>query len=137
MVGCPTLSSVRAEGDARGVARTGAGIYVANADGTAIRRLSNDCRVVGTAGPDALHGSFSQIVLGLGGSDRLYADDPGTFFEGDTLNGGPGNDALIGGYARDTLIGGSRTTPSAAVPPQTSWSAAQDTTTSTARVEET
>jgi Ca2+-binding RTX toxin-like protein len=82
------------------------GVYVANADGTGVRRLSNDCRVIGTAGPDVLHGSFSQIVLGLGGNDRLYADDTGAFFEGDTLNGGPGNDVLIGGYGRDTLIGG-------------------------------
>jgi hypothetical protein len=82
------------------------GIYVANADGTNRRRLTNSCRVVGTAGPDVLHGSFSQVVLGLGGNDTLYADDTGYFFQGDTLIGGPGNDHLIGGSGRDTLIGG-------------------------------
>jgi hypothetical protein len=82
------------------------GIYVAAADGTNRRRLTNSCRVVGTAGPDVLHGSFSQVVLGLGGNDTLYADDTGYFFQGDTLIGGPGNDRLIGGYGRDILLGG-------------------------------
>jgi Tol biopolymer transport system component len=82
------------------------GIYVANADGTRRRRITNSCRVVGTAGPDVLHGSFSQVVLGLGGNDTLYADDTYYFFDGDSLYGGPGSDHLVGGSGRDILSGG-------------------------------
>jgi Tol biopolymer transport system component len=83
------------------------GIYVINADGTNRQRVTNDCRIRGTPGNDVLHGSFSQIVLGLAGNDRLYADGPAAVDQGDTLDGGPGNDTLYGGNAKDTLIGGS------------------------------
>jgi Ca2+-binding RTX toxin-like protein len=82
------------------------GIYVANADGTDRRRLTNSCRIVGTAGPDTLHGGFSQVVLGLGGNDTLYADDTYYVFDGDSLYGGPGDDHLIGGFGQDILNGG-------------------------------
>jgi Tol biopolymer transport system component len=82
------------------------GIYVINTDGTNRQRVTNDCRILGTPGNDALHGSFSQIVLGLAGNDRLYADDPAAPDQGDTLSGGPGNDTLYGGPANDILIGG-------------------------------
>jgi Tol biopolymer transport system component len=91
---------------AGGECRDRDGIYVANADGTNRRRITNSCRVVGTAGPDVLHGTFSQVVLGLGGNDTLYADDTYYFFDGDSLYGGPGNDRLVGGYGRDILNGG-------------------------------
>jgi Tol biopolymer transport system component len=91
---------------AGGECRDRNGIYVASSDGTDSRRLTNSCRVVGTAGPDVLHGSFSQVVLGLGGNDVLYADDTGYFFQGDTLLGGAGYDHLVGGYGRDILRGG-------------------------------
>jgi Tol biopolymer transport system component len=91
---------------AGGECRDRLGIYVANADGTDRRRVSNSCRIYGTDGPDVLHGDFSQVVLGLGGDDTLYADDTYYYFDGDTLYGGPGNDHLIGGYARDILYGG-------------------------------
>jgi Ca2+-binding RTX toxin-like protein len=91
---------------AGGECRDRDGLYVANADGTNRRRITNSCRVVGTAGPDVLHGSFSQVVLGLGGNDTLYADDTYYFFDGDSLYGGPGNDHLIGGFGRDILNGG-------------------------------
>jgi Tol biopolymer transport system component len=91
---------------AGGECRDRDGLYVANADGTNRRRVTNSCRVVGTAGPDVLHGSFSQVVLGLGGNDTLYADDTYYFFDGDSLYGGPGNDRLIGGFGRDILNGG-------------------------------
>ena len=53
-----------------------------------------------------LHGSFSQVVVGLDGDDTLYADDTYYFSDGDTLYGGPGNDTLDGGFARDILYGG-------------------------------
>jgi hypothetical protein len=91
---------------AGGECRDRLGIYVANADGTQRRRLSNSCRVVGTDGPDTLHGSFSQVVVGLGGNDSLYADDTYYYFDGNTLLGGPGDDLLIGGDGMDTLYGG-------------------------------
>jgi Tol biopolymer transport system component len=91
---------------ASGECRDRVGIYVANVDGSDRRRISNGCRIDGTDGPDILHGGFSQVVLGLGGDDTLYADDTGYSFEGDTLYGGPGKDTLVGGSARDTLSGG-------------------------------
>ncbi len=91
---------------AGGECRDRVGIYIANAEGTARRRLTNDCRIVGTDGPDVLHGDFSRVVLGYGGNDTLYADDTYYFFDGNTLIGGPGNDRLIGGYGQDTLLGG-------------------------------
>jgi Ca2+-binding RTX toxin-like protein len=91
---------------AGGECRDRVGIYVASANGSNQRRVTNSCRVVGTAGPDVLHGSFSQVVLGLGGNDTLYADDTYYFFDGDSLYGGPGNDRLIGGSGQDILNGG-------------------------------
>jgi hypothetical protein len=89
-----------------GECRDRQGVYVVRIDGTGLRRLTNDCRIVGTPGPDTLHGSFSQVVLGLAGDDTLYADDTYYFFDGDTLYGGPGNDHLIGGFGQDILNGG-------------------------------
>jgi Tol biopolymer transport system component len=82
------------------------GVYVVDPDGTDRQRLTNDCRVLGTAGNDVLHGSYSQVVLGLAGNDRLYADDSAASDQGNTLDGGPGRDRLYGGQAEDTLIGG-------------------------------
>jgi hypothetical protein len=91
---------------AGGECRDRLGIYVAKPDGSDRRRVSNSCRIVGTAGPDALHAAWSQVVLGLGGDDTLYADDTYYYFDGDTLYGGPGNDTLIGGSGEDILYGG-------------------------------
>jgi Tol biopolymer transport system component len=82
------------------------GVYVVRTDGRGLRRLTNSCTITGTPGPDVLHADFSRVVLGLGGNDRLYADDTYYFFDGNTLVGGPGNDRLVGGFARDTLDGG-------------------------------
>ena len=62
--------------------------------------------MIGTDGPDVLHGSFSQVVVGLAGNDTLYADDTYYYFDGNTLYGGPGNDNLFGGYGQDILYGG-------------------------------
>jgi Ca2+-binding RTX toxin-like protein len=91
---------------AGGECRDRLGIYVANADGTHRRRITNSCTITGTDGPDVLHGDFSQIVVGLGGDDTLYADDTYYYFDGDSLYGGAGNDTLYGGYAQDSLYGG-------------------------------
>lgn len=91
---------------AGGECRDRVGIYIASAEGTARRRISNSCSIFGTDGPDVLHGSFSQVVFGLGGNDTLYADDTYYYFDGDTLYGGPGNDLLVGGDGQDKLNGG-------------------------------
>ena len=91
---------------AGGECRDRLGIYVGKPDGTAARRISNSCRVVGTDGPDVLHGGCSEVVLGLGGDDTLYADDGCYYFEADTLYGGAGDDTLVGGPANDILNGG-------------------------------
>jgi len=111
--GIPFMSGIAVSPDgtqiaysAGGECRDRNGIYVANADGSGRRRLSNSCRIYGTDEPDILHGDFSQVVLGLGGNDTLYADDTYYYFDGNTLYGGPGNDHLIGGYGQDTLDGG-------------------------------
>ena len=81
------------------------GIYVANADGSGIRRITNDCRIIGTDGSDSLVGTeLADILLGLNGNDTLTARDP--YYMGDTLDGGAGDDVLIGDWKLDTLRGG-------------------------------
>ena len=77
-----------------------AGIYV-----DAVR-ITNDCRVYGTDGPDTIRSSneLFQIVLGLGGDDTLIAR--GGPYVGDELDGGDGNDLLRGGPWPDRLLGG-------------------------------
>jgi Tol biopolymer transport system component len=88
-----------------GECRDRTGAYVMRVDGSGRRRVSNDCSIRGTAGPDRLHGTaLADVLLGLGGNDRLVANDPG--YVGDTLDGGPGNDVLAGGFRQDTLYGG-------------------------------
>jgi Ca2+-binding RTX toxin-like protein len=78
-----------------------AGIYVDTV------RITNDCHVYGTDGPDTLRSSNAlfQIVVGLGGDDTLIAR--GAPYVGDALEGGDGNDRLIGGPGPDRLWGGS------------------------------
>lgn len=81
------------------------GILVMRADGKGQHRVTNDCRIVGTAGPDTLRGTiFADVLDGLDGNDRLFALDGN--YVGDTLLGGPGDDVLSGGYWRDLLVGG-------------------------------
>jgi Tol biopolymer transport system component len=77
-----------------------AGIYVDTL------RITNDCRVWGTDGPDTLRSSnmLYQIVLGLGGDDTLIAR--GGPYVGNELDGGDGNDLLRGGSWSDRLFGG-------------------------------
>jgi Tol biopolymer transport system component len=78
-----------------------AAVYV---DGT---RITDDCRVLGTEGPDTLTSSNAvfQIVMGLGGDDTIVGR--GAPYVGDALDGGAGNDTLIGSRWPDRLIGGS------------------------------
>jgi Ca2+-binding RTX toxin-like protein len=77
-----------------------AGIYVDTL------RITNDCHVYGTDGPDTLRSSneLFQVVMGLGGDDTLIAR--GAAFVGDTLDGGDGNDRLVGALWPDRLSGG-------------------------------
>lgn len=90
---------------AGGECRDRHGIYVARGDGAGVRRITNDCRIFGTAGPDRLVGTgLADLLVGLGGNDKLEARDPG--YMGDTLEGGVGNDVLIGDLRNDTLEGG-------------------------------
>lgn len=58
-------------------------------------------KVTGTSGADLLRGGDDDLILGLGGNDRLYGDD-----DDDRLLGGPGNDRLYGGDDNDRLDGG-------------------------------
>lgn len=88
-----------------GECRDRTGVYLMRVDGSRRRRVTDDCSIRGTAGADTLHGTaFADVLLGLGGNDRLFANDPG--YVGDTLDGGPGNDLLVGGFRQDTLYGG-------------------------------
>jgi hypothetical protein len=80
------------------------GIYVALGDGSSPRRLTNDCRIVGTFADDSLRGTgLADILLGLEGDDRLTGRSNG--YVGDTLDGGRGDDVLVGTYAGDLLWG--------------------------------
>jgi Ca2+-binding RTX toxin-like protein len=80
------------------------GIYVALGDGASPRRLTNDCRILGTAADDTLRGtSLADILLGLDGDDRLTGRSNG--YVGDTLDGGRGDDVIAGTQAGDLLWG--------------------------------
>ena len=105
---------------AGGECRDRVGIYIANAEGTGRRRLTNDCRIVGTDGPGVLHGDFSRVVLGLGGNDTLYADDTYYFFDGNTLEGGPETTRSRAATDRTRCSAGWGTTRSQAGRPRTS-----------------
>jgi Tol biopolymer transport system component len=82
------------------------GVFVVSTSGSRLARLTNDCRVVGSPGADTLHGTeFPDVLVGLGGDDDLTAKDD-FFYEGDELEGGPGDDTLTGSFGTDVLRGG-------------------------------
>jgi Ca2+-binding RTX toxin-like protein len=102
------------------------GIFLQTLAGAAPRRLTNDCVIRGTAGPDRLVGtSLPDAMVGLGGNDKLYGlggddilfggagrDEISGGLGDDRANGGTGNDTVsaetaTGGSGRDTLIVGS------------------------------
>jgi hypothetical protein len=68
-------------------------------------RITNDCRVLGTEGPDTMRASNTlfEIVMGLGGDDTLIGR--GAPYIGDELDGGDGNDRIVGGPLPDRLFG--------------------------------
>lgn len=96
------------------------GVYVANADGTGPRRLTNDCRFEGGPGNDVLRGTADDDFLyGRAGDDLLvdgYGDDVLEGGDGDDrlrggeefdlVSGGRGDDVLAGGGGRDRIYGG-------------------------------
>jgi Ca2+-binding RTX toxin-like protein len=88
-----------------GDCRDRTGIYVALGDGSAVQRLTNDCRIFGTPADDVIRGTaLADILVGRGGDDRLLARDPG--YVGDTLLGDDGDDVLLGDSRGDVLRGG-------------------------------
>ena len=91
----------------------GTGVYVANLSKTGARRLSNDCRVVGTPDADRLRGTRERdLISGLGGSDFIDASpgNPKSLWtprlDHNVVDGGAGNDRIVGGRGQDVLIGG-------------------------------
>jgi len=59
-------------------------------------------KIKGTEGRDTLTGGHvAELILGLGGNDKLYGNGGN-----DRLEGGDGNDLLDGGLGADTMIGG-------------------------------
>jgi hypothetical protein len=91
-----------------GECRDRTGIYRIDVEAGVATRLTNDCRIVGTARGETLRASdLADVVLGLGGDDRLTAVDPA--YTGDTLLGGSGADVLLGDGQGDVLDGGAGT----------------------------
>jgi Tol biopolymer transport system component len=107
------------------------GVHVLELATRELTRITNDCRLVGTAGRDILRGTRERDVLrGLAGNDFLDANpgdrpneyagrDDDDFLDGgsgadvlwgrrgvDLLVGGPGRDRLRGGRGTDRLLGG-------------------------------
>ena len=67
--------------------------------------------IVGTDGPDTLHGTADRdVIVALGGADTVYGRDGRDLICGgdgaDVLVGGPKGDLLVGGDGDDTLRGG-------------------------------
>jgi hypothetical protein len=90
---------------AGGECRNRNGIYRVDVQQRQPVRVTNGCRIVGTAGDDVLTGTnLADVLLGESGNDTLVAVP--SFFVGDTLKGGLGNDLLVGSVATDTLAGG-------------------------------
>jgi Tol biopolymer transport system component len=88
-----------------GECRNRNGIYRIDVQRRQPVRLTNSCRIVGTAGNDVLTGTpLADVLLGEDGNDTLVAVP--SFFVGDTLEGGPGKDLLVGSSVTDTLEGG-------------------------------
>jgi Tol biopolymer transport system component len=78
------------------------GIVLSAPDGTDWRKLTSDCRIYGTAGPDRLAGTdFVDQIYGGDGNDVI---DGGWGY--DVLYGGAGNDHIVGGPGVDVAYGG-------------------------------
>jgi Ca2+-binding RTX toxin-like protein len=89
------------------------GVYVVAAAGGSPRRITNDCRIVGTPKNDVLLGTSERDVMrGLGGNDVIRAnpgDRPPDHYgnwDFDFVDGGPGDDTITGARGIDVLLGG-------------------------------
>ena len=92
----------------------GSGIYAVSLLDGRVRRLTNDCRITGTARGDLLRGtSEGDVIRGLGGNDTILANpgDRGPVYYGradaDFVDAGPGNDVVFAGRGQDVVHGGS------------------------------
>jgi RTX calcium-binding nonapeptide repeat (4 copies) len=80
--------------------------------GVASAAAAPRCTVVGTPGPDVLHGTArADVICGLGGNDVIRGAAGNDILRGgagdDRLAGGPGDDLLLGDAGGDILDGGS------------------------------
>jgi Tol biopolymer transport system component len=92
---------------AGGECRNRVGLYVADVTSLRTARITQDCRILGTDGPDTLRGTdLADVLVGLAGDDRI-SGTTGPDRAGDTLEGDAGNDLLVGTASEDTLTGGS------------------------------
>jgi len=82
------------------------GIHVLNVARQTVSRLTNNCRLLGTPGPDFLTGTDDrELLFGFGGDDVLRADATNEGYSRDTVYGGDGADRLLGGVGADDLFG--------------------------------
>jgi Ca2+-binding RTX toxin-like protein len=88
-------------------------VYVLRVFDRRTRRISNDCRVVGTPRSDRLGGTRERdLIWGRGGNDFIDAS-PGNpkilwapRLDHNVVDGGRGNDRILGRRGQDDLIGG-------------------------------
>ena len=71
-------------------------------------KVSGECTIVGTSGPDRLRGTTGDdVICGLGGDDVIVGRGGDDLLRGgggdDTIVGGPGDDLLGGGRGNDDL----------------------------------
>lgn len=91
----------------------GYGVYVVRVSTKRARRISNDCRVIGTPRSDRLGGTRERdLISGRAGNDFIDVS-PGNpkvlwtpRLDHNVADGGAGNDRIVGRRGQDVLIGG-------------------------------
>lgn len=91
----------------------GHGVFVVPVSNARARRVTNDCRIVGTNGADRLAGTRERdVISGRGGADVITAN-PGnrppvhqTWGDADLVDGGAGADRITTGPGADVVRGG-------------------------------
>ena len=131
----------------------GSGIYAVSLLDGRVRRLTNDCRITGTARGDLLRGtSEGDVIRGLGGNDTILANpgDRGPVYYGradaDFVDAEPGERRRLrrasagrvhGGSGNDRLYGGPGTRTASTAATGTTCSTAARTTTASRAARET